>query len=76
MTAQKFSDAVLTSLPMSHGGHSLVLRGLYALQLLPWWAEFGKENVRVMSIGEVKGGRAQDTMQVCVCVCVCVSHSP
>ena len=30
-------------LPMGHGGHSLVARGLYALQLEPWLAAFPRE---------------------------------
>ena len=48
---------------MGHGGHSLVLRGLYALQLLPWIAEFGVNNIKIMSIGAVKGDHTHRTMQ-------------
>jgi len=52
---------------ISHGGHSIVLRGLYALQLRPWLAatqQFGPDHLRVVSIGEIKGGakRVQATM--------------
>ena len=51
---------------IAHGGHSIVLRGLYALQLRPWLASpcFGHDSIRVVSIGEIKGGakRVQATM--------------
>ena len=50
---------------MNHGGHSMVLRGLYALQLQPWLASehFGN-SIRVMSIGDIKSGvkHVQSTM--------------
>lgn len=40
---QHFSRSHLAKLPNSHGSHSLLLRGLYALQLQPWIAEFGRD---------------------------------
>ena len=43
---------------MSHGGHSLLARGLYALQLRPWVEAFpGK--VKICFIGDVKGDKAK-----------------
>jgi len=42
---------------MSHGGHSVILRGLYLLQLRPWLAsEQFSQSIRVVSIGDIKGG--------------------
>ena len=35
-TYTTFKKNVLHKLPMSHGGHSILVRGLYALQLEPW----------------------------------------
>jgi hypothetical protein len=63
MTWLEFRNAAIIGLPLGHGGHSLVLRGLYALQLLPWLEEFGKEGIKIMSIGELKGNHIHDTMK-------------
>jgi hypothetical protein len=49
---------MLPSLPMQHGGHSIVLRGLYALQLQPWLESFPNQ-VKVLSINEIKGPKSQ-----------------
>ena len=46
---------LLQKLPMNHGGHSIVLRGMYALQLLPWLEEFGMDNLLILSLGDLKG---------------------
>ena len=35
-TYTTFQQNILHKLPMSHGGHSILVRGLYALQLEPW----------------------------------------
>ncbi|KAG5184296.1 Sulfotransferase [Tribonema minus] len=40
-TPEEFSCAFLPSCPMGHGGHSMLARGLYALQLRPWLAACG-----------------------------------
>ena len=41
---------------MGHGGHSIVLRGLYALQLAPWVAEYPlDEQMRVLGLKEIIG---------------------
>jgi hypothetical protein len=61
-TWEEFRIGAISGLPMGHGGHSTVLRGLYALQLLPWIAEYGISNLMVLSIGAIKGDRAQGTM--------------
>ena len=61
-TWEDFNSAAIKGLPMGHGGHSIVLRGIYSLQLLPWITEYGSSNIKVMSIGAITGDRAQDTM--------------
>ena len=35
-TSQDFARDIVSTRPMGHGGHSIVARGLYALQLAPW----------------------------------------
>jgi hypothetical protein len=39
---------------MNHGGHSIIARGLYALQLEHWMEEFPVNQIYVMSIAELK----------------------
>lgn len=53
-----FERTLLTSLPMNHGGHSIILRGLYALQLIPWLENF-PEQIKILSISEIKGTKQQ-----------------
>jgi RecA-family ATPase len=43
---------------MNHGGHSIILRGLYALQLQPWLESFPNE-MKILSISDIKGSKAQ-----------------
>ncbi|CAM9578686.1 unnamed protein product, partial [Chrysoparadoxa australica] len=38
MSTEDFTRTCLAGLPMGHGGHSLLVRGMYALQLKPWFA--------------------------------------
>lgn len=64
--AEEFQRVVLQPIQdMKHGGHSLVSRGLYSLQLQPWLdSPIFRDSIRVISIGEIKGGvkRVQATM--------------
>uniref|UniRef100_A0A7S1XSD5 Aspartyl/asparaginy/proline hydroxylase domain-containing protein n=1 Tax=Phaeomonas parva TaxID=124430 RepID=A0A7S1XSD5_9STRA len=39
----RFQSQYLEKMPNNHGSHSLVLRGLYALQLRPWIEAFGRD---------------------------------
>ena len=49
---------VLHGLPMGHGGHSIVLRGLYALQLTPWISEFPlHDKMRIFGLKEIIGSK-------------------
>jgi hypothetical protein len=53
-----FKTGFLSGLPMNHGGHSLVARGLYALQLKPWLEAFpGK--IKICFIGSMKGDKCK-----------------
>lgn len=60
-SADVFRDKVLAPIrDTAHGGHSVVARGLYALQLQPWLASsFGQDQLRVLSIGAIKGSRSK-----------------
>lgn len=49
--------AFLSKLPMGHGGHSLLLRGCYSLQLAPWMEAFPAEQLLVLGLSAFKGGR-------------------
>lgn len=59
---EAFSTKLLQGLPQGHGGHSIVLRGLYALQLMPWLEEYGEQGLMILSIGSIKGSKTQETM--------------
>lgn len=52
-----FKDRFLSTRPMNHGGHSLLARGLYALQLEPWFEAFPENRLRVNLIGDIKGSK-------------------
>ena len=49
---------------MGHGGHSIVARGLYHLQLLPYLENYPHDQLKIMSIQDIKGdkGKVQQTM--------------
>lgn len=54
-----FRAHVLEKAPMNHGGHSLVARGLYVLQLRRWGELWPTNQLRVLSIAEIRGGKDQ-----------------
>ena len=57
---EHFKSVFLSNRPMTHGGHSIVARGLYALQLEPWLAEFAaRQEIKVLSISQLKGDKAK-----------------
>ena len=60
-----FREKVLRPLPMTHGGHSIVARGLYVLQVRQWAQEWPADQLRVYSINEIKGTKSavQATME-------------
>jgi hypothetical protein len=47
---EEFATCFLRDLPMGHGGHSMLARGLYALQLRPWLAACG-DRIKVRCAG-------------------------
>lgn len=65
-TAEDFQARFLLGLPMNHGGHSLVARGLYALQLELWIRNWPAEQLRVFSLYDIKGSKphVQKTMDI------------
>jgi hypothetical protein len=54
-----FRSGVLSRAPLTHGGHSIVARGLYVLQLRRWMQQWPAEQLAVHSLSELKGPRAQ-----------------
>ena len=66
-TYELFKEKFLsTRRKYTHGGHSCIARGLYALQLEPWIAEFGCDNTNNNCIGEDidgdEGGDGDDVL--------------
>ena len=71
-SSEDFTRDIVSRRPMGHGGHSIVARGLYALQLAPWLEAYplapsldGKNKARlsVYSIGDLSFSRVQATME-------------
>lgn len=58
MNFEEFQQTFLSSLPMQHGGHSIILRGLYALQLQPWLENFPNQ-IKILSINDLKGSKSK-----------------
>eukprot|EP01041_Mallomonas_annulata_P003704 gene3704-7366_t len=52
-----FQRTILQGLPMGHGGHSIVARGLYVLQLQPWMEAFSNYQIMVMGSRDIQGDR-------------------
>lgn len=55
---EAFQQKVLQGLPMTHGGHSIVARGLYVLQLRQWMSLWPAEQIQVHSLSEIKGNKS------------------
>ena len=71
-TSQDFARDIVSTRPMGHGGHSIVARGLYALQLAPWLEAYSpfamedgkmKPKMSIYSIGDLSSTRVQETMK-------------
>ena len=57
---EHFKNVFLSNRPMTHGGHSIIARGLYALQLEPWLLEYCPTNeIKVLSISQLKGEKSK-----------------
>ena len=58
-SATKGFSLFLSTRPLTHGGHSIVARGLYYLQLLPWLQAFDSNQIAIYSISDLKGDKKQ-----------------
>ncbi|RLN06617.1 hypothetical protein BBJ28_00002816 [Nothophytophthora sp. Chile5] len=55
MSFEEFDAKVLSQrVAFDHGAHSYVARGLYALQLAGWLEVYGKQNVLLLSLDDMK----------------------
>jgi hypothetical protein len=52
-----FQERIASTRPMGHGGHSIIARGLYALQLQPFLESFSVSQLKIMTTGELKGDK-------------------
>lgn len=52
---QDFQAKLLRNLPMDHGGHSIVTRGLYAFQLAPYLEQWPAEQLKICSMKDIQG---------------------
>lgn len=50
-----FQKKIASTRPMGHGGHSIIARGLYELQLQPFLEAFPQDQLKIMTIGDLKG---------------------
>ena len=48
-------EKVLNFVPVLHGVHSIVARGLYVLQLRMWLAQWPKDQIQIYTMTELKG---------------------
>jgi hypothetical protein len=56
---KNFITKYVSKQPLTHGGHSIVARGLYAVQLEPWLKEFSSDQLLIMTINEIKGDKVK-----------------
>jgi len=54
-SVKEFQEKLLKHLPMDHGGHSIVSRGLYALQLEPYIQQWPTEQLKIYSMKDIQG---------------------
>jgi hypothetical protein len=50
-----FQSKLLSQCPMDHGGHSLLMRGMYALQLQPYLDQWPADRLKILSIKDIQG---------------------
>lgn len=53
ISSQEFIEKIVKKRPMGHGGHSIVARGLYCLQIRPFLEAFGENQLKV-NYGKLK----------------------
>lgn len=52
---EDFQRTVLAQLPMDHGGHSIVSRGLYCFQIAPYLTSWPAEQLKICSMKDIQG---------------------
>ncbi len=60
---------------MDHGGHSLVARGLYALQLEPWLNAF-PDTIHVFTLEDLQGPNMNEKTMAYIYKCVGLPPHP
>ena len=53
ITSEEFAQRYLTQVPNSHGSHSIIARGMYHLQIIPWLQSFPKEQILILHMGDM-----------------------
>lgn len=53
----EFEQKILKNRPMTHGGHSLLVRGLYYFQLKAYYEAWPRDQLKVLSIKDIQGGQ-------------------
>jgi hypothetical protein len=56
---EEFKEKLLQTRPMTHGGHSLIIRGMYAFQLMPYLAQWPTKQLKILSMKEITGTNKQ-----------------
>jgi hypothetical protein len=51
----EFEEKLLKTRPKDHSYHSLLIRGIYAYQLMPYLEKWPKEQFKIMSIKDISG---------------------
>ncbi|OQR81518.1 hypothetical protein THRCLA_11659 [Thraustotheca clavata] len=63
MSFEDFDEVYLKSrVSYTHGGHSFIGRGLYALQLLGWYSSFPREQIRIVNMDDMKTSEGLHTV--------------
>jgi hypothetical protein len=53
-TLEEFQQAIVSNKPMTHGGHSLLFRGLYCFQVENYLREYSLDQLLILSISDIK----------------------
>jgi hypothetical protein len=54
-TYEEFISKLVETVPKSHGYHSLLARGLYYFQLMPYLAQWPKSQFKIVSTKDIEG---------------------
>eukprot|EP01034_Spumella_vulgaris_P031548 gene31548-38965_t len=56
---EHFQKAFLSTRTLLHGGHSIIGRGLYALQIGEWKRQWPADQLKILSISDIKGTKSE-----------------